>query len=388
MKITRRLLTTVIVITLTVIAGLYLTGNGFILNAIKRTYFAGHITANINDYTEFDSTIIKTATPSPLPKHARYNHTPLSDDAIAELNKYNTAAYLVIKDGQIITEHYLNGYNERSKTNSFSMAKTVTAMLLGIAINEGHIESLDQSIIDFIPEFSGDPLGRKATIGQFAKMNSGYDWDENYYSPFSPTVELLHGDNVTDFLLNRHFSAEPGTRWQYASASTQIMGIFLLRALKEAGAANSLSDYLSRKLWQPLKMNDDAIWHTDGQGTELVYCCLSTNARNFAKLGLLMLNNGNWNGQQLIPKDYVDQMTKPVGSNSYGLSTWLSYDKEPHFFWFSGHLGQYVINIPEHNMVVVRLGEKNDPNLDYRVEGSIPNYLRKHYLPSAFNATQ
>jgi len=176
------------------------------------------------------------------------------------------------------------------------MAKTVTTLLIGIAIEEGYIRDLDQEIVDFLPEFKDDPIGKTATIRQLSLMNSGYEWDENYYTPFSPTVELYYGSDVENFVLNGSFSAEPGSFWEYSSASTQLLGIFLLRALQKPAAAMTLSEYLSEKIWKPMGMNDDALWHTDNQGMELTYCCLNTNARNYAKLGLLMLNKGRWNG--------------------------------------------------------------------------------------------
>lgn len=388
MKFINRLLYATALTILIIIVGLRLTGNDFMVNAIKRTYMVGEKTANINDHQQFETRTITADVSVPLPKHSAYNSKPLPDEFLDELNKYNTAAFLVIKDGQVITEHYLNGYNDRSKTNSFSMAKTVTALLLGIAIEEGHIKNLDQPITDFLPEFNNDKLAKNATIGNLAKMNSGYEWDEQYYSPFSPTVELVYGDDVTDFLLSGHFSAEPGEYWEYSSASTQLMGIFISRALKKAGAATNLSDYLSRKLWQPLGMNDDAPWHLDNSGMELVFCCINTNARNFAKLGLLMMNDGKWNGEQLVPQDYIHKMVSPVSIDSYGLSTWLSYDTQIPFYWFSGHLGQYIINVPEHNMVVVRLGEKNTPNINYRINGSIGNYLLDVYIQNALELSQ
>jgi len=156
------------------------------------------------------------------------------------------------------------------------------------------------------------------------------------------------------------------------------MGIFIERALKKANAATSLSDYLSRKVWQPLNMNDDALWHTDENEMELVFCCLNSNARNFAKLGLLMLNNGNWQGQQVVPADFIQEMIKPGMEEFYGLSTWLGMHKTPAHYWFSGHLGQYIIVVPEHNMVVVRLGERRDPAKDH-VEHSVPELI-KHAL--------
>jgi len=122
----------------------------------------------------------------------------------------------------------------------------------------------------------------------------------------------------------------------------------------------TLSGYLTEKLWQPLGMNDDALWHTDEQGTELAYCCLNTNARNFAKLGQLMLHLGQWNGKQLIPQNHINRMILPDGQPHYGYSTWLSVDSQPSYYWFSGHLGQYILVVPDHDMVIVKLGESRE----------------------------
>ena len=353
---------------------LIITGNGFILTAVKRTYLAGHITSNINDHNVFAVRTIKSDQHSLLKKHPEFNKRPLPTQFIEELEKDNTAAFLILKDNQIISEHYFNGYNDRSKTNSFSMAKTVTTLLLGIAIDEGYVRDLDQPIVDFIPEFSNDPLGKKATVGHFSLMNSGYEWDENYYTPFSPTVELYYGSDVRDFLLDGEFSAEPGSFWEYSSASTQVLGIFLLRALQKAGAADSLSDYLSKKIWQPMGMNDDALWHLDNSGMELVYCCINTNARNFAKLGALLQNNGAWEDQQIVPPEFIKKMLQPAGESYYGLSTWLELEKQPNFHWYSGHLGQFIISVPSQNMVIVRLGENTNSEEDAHEE-TLPRYV-------------
>jgi len=360
MKILKRGVISLIGLVVLSLIALYASGYGYIVTSLQRTYLVGNVTANINDHDVFATRIIETGEKQVLPKHSDYNKTPLPKDVLDDMNRYGTAAYLVVKDGQVLHESYFGDYHDRSKTNSFSMAKTVTTMLLGIAIEEGHVRGLDQAITDFLPEFADDPLGNKATIGQLSLMNSGYDWDERYYSPFSPTVELLYGDDVRDFLFDRKFTSEPGAYWYYSSASTQLMGIFLERALQKAGAAQNLSEYLSEKIWQPLQMNDDALWHLDDNGMELVFCCLNSNARNFSKLGMLMINNGNWNGQQLIPADFVKQMVTPDMEQFYGLSTWLGMHESPAYFWFSGHLGQYIISVPEHNMVVVRLGERTE----------------------------
>ena len=376
MKIITRFFLILLAVITTSIAITYATGNGFLITALQRTYLQGNNTANINDHTAFDVNVIKTANPTILPNSNNYNVKKLPEGFRAKLNEIKTAAFLVIKDGQVISEHYMNGYNDRSKTNSFSMAKTVTTLLLGIAIEEGFIKSLQQPLTDFMPEFKDDPFTKGATVEQLSLMNSGYEWVEHYYSPFSPTVELLYGPDVENFLLKGHFSAKPGSFWEYSSASTQLLGIVIKRALQAGGSDITLSEYLSEKIWQPLQMNDDALWHTDDQGLEFVYCCINTNARNYAKLGMLMLNNGNWNGQQLVPAQFIQAMIQPVGQSYYGYSTWLSPNNDPPYYHFSGHLGQYIIVIPEHSMVVVRLGETRNNDQDFRVE-VIPTYVQQ-----------
>lgn len=371
-----RILSAVGLLIVATLALLYLSGNGFIITGLQRTYFVGQVTANINDRHEFTTNVIQSADPQPIAKHANYNQKPLPAAFAAELKATQTAAFLVIKDGQVLSENYFSGYHDRSKTNSFSMAKTITTLLLGIAIEEGLVRDLDQAITDFIPEFKDDSIAEKATIGQLSAMTSGYDWDEQYYSPFSPTVELYYGSDVRDFLLNRKFVDEPGSNWYYSSASTQLMGIFLHRAIQKVRGNISLSDYLSEKLWKPMGMNDDALWHTDETGLELTYCCVNTNARNFAKLGMLMLKNGNWQGQQLVPESFVKKMIEPDGDQVYGLSTWLGMHKSPAFYSYSGHLGQFIVVVPEHNMVIVRLGEKPYPSNDF-VSETLPHYIEQ-----------
>ena len=352
--------------------GLYATGHAYIFTAIQRTYLAGHATANINDHTVFNTHKIETTEPSPLALHT--NHIGgVPAKLKTELENDGAIAFLVLKDGQVIVEDYFKGYNKRSKTNSFSMAKTVLTMMVGIAIERGYINSLDQKLTDFLPEFDSDPLAAEATIGHLSWMNSGYDWTEHYYTPFSPTVELLYGDDVRSFLLGREFSTDPGEFWEYSSASTQLLGIALLRAMRKAGNTDTLSEFLSEALWQPMQMNDSALWHTDNNNMEHVYCCINTNARNFSKLGQLMLDQGKWNGKQLVSSEFINKMITPTNTEVYGLSTWLGMHKAPAHFVFSGHLGQYIIVVPEHNMVVVRLGEKSPPG--GFLETSVPSFI-------------
>ncbi len=373
-KILSRTIVTLLAVVVTGVGLLYLSGNSFIITSLQRTYFVGQVTANINDHTEFKTNVIAADFEQTTPNHPDYNRASLPTEFIRQLESTKTAAFLVVKDGQVLSESYFSDYHDRSKTNSFSMAKTVTTLLLGIAIEEGLVRDLNQPITDFLPEFIGDPLAEKATIGQLSWMTSGYDWDENYYSPFSPTVELYYGNDVRNFLFSRQFVDQPGDSWYYSSASTQLMGIFLLRAIQKARGKLSLSEYLSQKLWRPMGMNDDASWHTDGTGMELTYCCLNTNARNYAKLGQLMMNMGEWQGQQLVPSEFVKKMTQAKGDPVYGLSTWLGASHSPEFYSFSGHLGQLIVVVPEENLVVVRLGEKPYPSSNF-IGVTAPRYI-------------
>lgn len=375
MTIIKRLVFALALISVCAIVLAYATGHSFLITAFQRTYLHGSVTANINDHRAFNYNVIATANPNQLPASDRYNQKPLEAEFLAELEKYKSVAFVIVKDGEVQTEHYYNGYDDRSKTNSFSMAKTVTTMLIGIAIEDGYIKSLEQPLTDYLPEFKDDTLGQKATIGQLSLMNSGYEWTEHYYSMLSPTVELYYGSDVENFLLSGSFSAEPGSFWEYSSASTELLGIVLKRALHAGGKNATIAEYLSEKIWQPLQMNDDANWHTDNSGQELTFCCLNTNARNYAKLGMLMLNNGTWNNKQVVPSHFIQKMIQPLGQDYYGYSTWLGLDRDPAHYHFSGHLGQYIIVVPEHNMVVVRLGETRNNKKNFRQE-QVPDYVR------------
>ena len=376
MKILRNTVIVIVAIMLLSSFGLWVTGNAFILTAISRTYLVGNSTANIDDYKQFKSNTIANNKVQEWLLADNYATDKLPQDFRDELEKNDAVAFLVVKDGKLVTESYFDGYDEWSKTNSFSMAKTVVTLLTGIAIDEGYIESIRQPLIDFLPEFKDDSLAQRASLGSLSTMSSGYDWDESYYNPFSPTVKLYYGSDVVDFLTRGSFAHEPDTYHYYSSASTQLLAIALRRALRTENPDITLSDYLSEKLWQPLGMNDDALWHIDNSGMELGYCCINTNARNFAKLGQLMLQDGVWNGDTLVSPEYVKMMYEPVFVDYYGYSTWIGVDAPEPFYYFRGHLGQFVIVVPDQNLAVVRLGKtvgqgKVEDNLKYYISAAI-----------------
>lgn len=351
-----------------VIAGLFLTGNKHIFRALSLTYLKGQVTANINDHRDFSTNIIKSGQETPWQLHNQYNQKELSKELLDFLQKYNSAAFLIIKDGKIHTEKYFEPYNENSKTNSFSMAKTILTMMVGAAIDEGKISNFDVLLDSLVPELTGKANG--VTLAHLSAMTSGIDWDEHYYSPFSPTPKLLYGYNVKDFSLSRKYIQPAGKEFYYASVSTQVLAVALQNTIGE----QSLSEYLSAKFWQPLGMNDDALWHTDSQGFELAFCCISSNARNFAKLGQLLLQKGEWQGRQLLSKNFIEKMQTPTKVHYYGHSLWIDErdQEQPQFYSFNGHLGQYIIVVPSHNMIVLRLGETRGQEPD-----NVTNFIHK-----------
>ena len=354
-----------IIIALLLLA-LYFTGNEYIIRGVRLTYLKGEKTANIDDYKDFDNNVILAGNALIWQKDPAYNTTSLSPAFKKELEDYGTASFIVVKDGKLLHESYYNQYQENSLTNSFSMAKSILTMLVFKAIEDGYIQSFDQKITDFIPEFKNDPFGKNCTVANLSAMNSGYDWDENYYLPLNPTAKAYYGDNIEDQMLNRKFVSEPGGHFKYSSGDTQLLGIVLKRALKN----KSISQYAQETLWQPMGMEFDAQWSKDRvDGMEKTYCCFNSAARDFAKLGQLLLNNGNWNGKQILDSIAIQKMIQPNTKAFktdevpiYGHSIWMDPSYKYPFYAMLGHLGQRIIVIPDQNIVIVRTGKTHQDN--------------------------
>ena len=340
---------------------IYLSGNGYIFNTINKTLLKGYKTSNIDDHSDFNSNFIYSGSPQYWEKHPLYGQIQLTDTLRKELEDFQTIGFAIIKDNKLLYEEYWAGYSDSSLTNSFSMAKSVTTLLLGKAIGLGYIKSLDQRITDFIPEFSNDSLGRLCTVGDLSAMTSGFDWSEEYYTPFNPTTKAYYGKDIEKQMLERHFIEAPGGKFRYSSADTQLLAIVIKRA-----TGKSLAEFLSQEFWQPMGMEHDALWSTSGD-IEKSFCCIHANVRDFAKLGQLLLQKGNWNEVQLVDSAFIERMVTPnyKAFNSdepkkYGYSIWIDEEHTPSFYGMMGHLGQRVIVIPEKNIVIVRLGKIKD----------------------------
>jgi CubicO group peptidase (beta-lactamase class C family) len=337
-------------------------GHRYFWTALKYTYLQGHNTAHIDDSVNFEQAAIAAGTPTPWPRDDRAARSAIAPDLLRMLQEERSAAFLVIHQGRLLHETYFAPYTASSRSNSFSMSKTVVTMLAGAAVADGILPGFDMPLYTYLPEYASDPRGAKATLAQLSAMSSGHEWTEHYYLPLNPTTRLYFGGDVTGTVLAQGFERDPGTAFEYSSASTQVLALALHRALRAHRRELTLSGYLSTRFWQPMGMEGDASWSLDRPradgGMEMAYCCIHSSARNFARFGQLLLQEGRWGERQLLPAEFVQRITRPNGFVShYGHSLWMDPTHSAPFYFFQGHLGQYVIVVPSAQLVLVRLGQ-------------------------------
>lgn len=339
------------------------SGRSYLYKGIANTYLKGRTGVDIDDYPIFDNRTVKANPGKGWPVGKDYNVSKIPAQYVQEMEKLHTIAYLVIKNDSIRHEEYWNGYSDTSHTSSFSMAKTFISILVGIAVDEGKIRSIDQPVGDFIPEYQeGDKS--KVTIRHLLTMSSGINFTEDYKNPFGFPAEAYYGTDLRDLVFRYDAVEEPGKQFDYQSGNTMLLCFALSKA-----TGMSVSDYASEKLWKPIEAEHDAYWSLDRKGgDEKAYCCFNSNARDFARIGKLYLDSGKWNGRQVVPEKYVLESVQPVPAldkdlnaqnTRYGYSWWLLPSYKGHnIFYARGILGQYIIMIPELKMIVVRLGEE------------------------------
>ena len=237
---------------------------------------------------------------------------------------------------------------------------------LGKAIDLGMIPNLDTKVMDYLPELTGE-FANEVTVGDLASMASGQKWDEHYYGPTSVTTQAYFKKDLRKLMLSLPIENRPGEKFIYQSGDTQLLAMVLEKATKM-----TLADFLSQYFWQPMGMEQDALWQIDhaDDGIEKAYCCIASNARDFAKFGKLYMQGGMWNGKQILSTAFVFLSINPRFKDSpqYGYGWWLSTYKNKHIYYMRGHLGQFVIVIPEDELIIVRLGHlkgeqtKTDPH--------------------------
>ncbi len=375
MKKTKKFLKWLFTILIIIVIGLYSTGYGYVIKGIWVVYLHGHTTAYIDDFKFFENDKIPASeNPQPWPIHQKYNSVGATEKLSETNEKLGTIAFLVIKNDSIWFEKYFEDFGKTSQTNSFSMAKSITSALLGKAMDDGFIKSLEQPVSDFYPQYEGTGL----TVGDLSSMASGLDWDESYSNPFGVTARAYYAADLSKTILNLKVVDTPGVKFKYLSGNTELLAMVIQKATKK-----QLSDYLYKSFWNPMGAENTALWQVDDPKNRLVkaYCCIGSNARDFARFGKLYKDFGKWNGEQLLDSAFVAKsiMHRFPESPEYGYGFWLSDYLGKNIFAMRGILGQYVIVIPDDDVIIVRLGHHRGAKTDLPFSSDFYTYIGEAY---------
>ena len=319
--------------------------------------------ASIDDYKFFDNVEIKKSDSLfEWPKHNLYNQIGSSKTLDSVHNKNETVAFLIIKNDSIIKEDYFLGYDENSMTNSFSMSKSIISFLFLKSIEEGTIPSLNSKLTDYFPAFN-ESNGGNVTLSDLSTMSSGLVWEENYKDLMGITAQAYVTKDLNKLMMGSKFSGDSGDKFKYLSGNTQLLAMAI-----EKANSSTIQELTYKWLWNPMGAKNDALWMIDSKEKNMTkaYCCLSSNAKDFAKVGLVYKNFGKINEQKLIDSSFISMSIKPrFNSNPiYGYGLWIGKQNNIDFFSLRGHQGQYVIVIPEEDVIIVRLGKKKSRGSD------------------------
>lgn len=338
-------------------------------SALRAVRYGG---ANTDDYKIFVQDTIKcSVTPSFFQKAliVEEKEYDLGGETKMSLTDYfarceGNQGIIIIKNDSIIYEKYFGDYNRASKATVFSITKAITSLLCGIAIDEGLIKSVNDPVTDYIEELNGcDLMFKELKIEHLLDMRACLDFEENYsYNPFSPMAKLYYGGDILSQIKGLKFKNTPGTEHYYSSMVTAILGLVIDRA-----TGCSFADYLQEKVWQPLGMEYDAMISLDDATHRVarVYGGLTTNAIDLAKIGKLYLNKGVWNGRRIVSELWIERSVSGRPENegySYCWETILIEDDTnkktaTSTFFVLGLFGQILYVSPEHNVIMVRLGD-------------------------------
>ncbi|MEW6055231.1 MAG: serine hydrolase [Bdellovibrionota bacterium] len=260
----------------------------------------------------------------------------------------NSSALIVLHEGKVVLEYYADGFDARSLTNSMSMAKTVLAILIGIAIDEGEIGSEEDAVAKYLPEWVQDSRSQ-IKIKHLLQMSSGLEFNEDGGDVFSALTRMHLGSNLLPLVFGAKSKQAPGLTHEYMNVNAQILGILLERA-----TGQRFSQYLSQKLWKPLQASEAFVWLDRPGGSAKTYCCIFASAQDWARVGQLMLDLGKTAGQRVVSEKWVKKMVTPSPYNKeYGFLTWL----DSGFYYLDGKGRQRVYVLPKESLVIVRLGE-------------------------------
>ncbi|WP_313606059.1 serine hydrolase domain-containing protein [Comamonas jiangduensis] len=293
-----------------------------------------------------------SASPSPLPLGAALH---LQLDVDAYMAGQRSAALLVVHQGKLRLERYGLGFDGAGRWTSFSVAKSFTSTLLGAAVKDGFIQSLDDKVSVYIPELKGSAYD-DVSVRQLLTMNSGVQWNEDYADPNSDVAKFNNHqpepgvEALVSYMRQLPRAAPPGTRWHYSTGETNLVGTLVQRATKKP-----LATYLAEKVWGPAGMEQQATWILSKTGKEIGGCCLQASPRDYARMGLFILNGAKVNGQSIVPDDWWAQATTKradigLPGRGYGYQ-WWTYDDGS--YAARGIFGQGIFIDPQRQLVIV-----------------------------------
>jgi CubicO group peptidase (beta-lactamase class C family) len=297
---------------------------------------------------------------SPTLDTSLFPKTLIADEKITDFNSLfgetKTTSFLIIRNDTILYEQYFLGKDQNSIFTSFSVAKSFISALVGIAVAEGKIASVDDSITTYLTDFKNDGF-EKITIKHLLNMESGIHFHESYLNPFAETSKFYYGNNLRKYVTNLKIEKEPGVDYEYKSINTLLLGMIV-----EKATGVPLAQYFQEKLWTPLGMEYDGSVNIDSENGNMVKSFTGVNARSrdFAKLGRLYLRKGNWNGQQIIPESWIATTISPLVKKR--ASVYYNYQwriDNAGNYWALGLLGQYIFVNPSKNVIIVRTGKKD-----------------------------
>ncbi|MHA7900908.1 MAG: serine hydrolase domain-containing protein [Henriciella sp.] len=278
----------------------------------------------------------------------------LSLDMDAYMDEQRHAALVVLHNGAIRLERYGLDFEQDGRWTSFSVAKSLTSTLVGIAVQEGYIESLADPVSKYISGLENSAYD-DVTIEQLLTMSSGVAWDETYTDPNSDVAKFnLHvaedgGSNLVSYMATLPRAHPPGEVWNYSTGETNLIGVLVSEA-----TGKTLADYLSEKIWGPYGMQQDASWLLNEDGTEISGCCIQAATRDFARFGQFILEGAQIDGTPLVPEDWIARATtKRIGYGQPGLGygyQWWTYDDGA--FAADGIFGQGIFIDPNRNIVI------------------------------------
>ena len=350
---------------------LYLTGNGYLARGIYCTYLHGKIKPDIDDQSFFDTRKINRGEAINLP--AKLN--VLSNENVAFLNSTESEAFLVFKNDTLVSEWYGNYGADSTHWNSFSMAKSVISLLIGCAIEDGQISSLQDPISKYIA-WSGNDV----TLEQLLQMSSGIPFGESYSSPFGYMAKAYYHSDLKAITAPFKVEQTPGSNWSYEGGNTVLLGMAL-----EAATQKKISNYFEEKIWTKIGAASPAYWNLDTEnGFEKPFTGVYATAKDFGMLGQCILHHGKVNGQEIVDSAYLAQSFEPWtiqdGKNSvcdwYGLHWWMGEVDGVKFKSARGMRGQYIVIIPEKNMVVVRIGHQQSKERIGQMPVDMLSYIR------------